>query len=495
MTRATALARFSRSIRVQLVALVLVFVVPPILLYSVFRSAEQEKQALLLDAVRENGRLIGTAMEPFLKTLAPADFAKIQDELARFNADARTIKVLFGPTGSTSFFYVGSSPPVPFTDLDQEHDRLKELGILDRLAASCSGNMPLGDRVTLPDGSGEVLTSVTPVQSARGCWAVIVAASTDTVTRLIDDRPYWQRPEAPMAIAVYATMAVLVFLIFAAVWSGLSGFRQAAAQVEQGQGRSFATASGVPELAQVGREFDGMVSRLKRATDVLRQAAEDNAHAFKGPIAVIRQAVELVGKRVTESGEGNMGVAAITASCDRLEGLVRSAQRLDTATADMLETGYAKVDLSALTKAFADDYRLMLGLRQEMLKIDVAPDIVVRGRDDLLETILENLVDNAVSFSPTEGFVSVQLQAKDGMAVLKVEDEGPGVDANRLARIFERYYSSRPSTDSKEGATEMHFGIGLWLVRQNAIAMGGSVEAENRKIGGLSVTVRVPLAT
>ena len=492
MTWSTALARFSRSIRVQLVALVLVFVIPPVLLYSVFHSAEQEKQALLLDAVRENGRLIGTAMEPFLKTLQPGDFAKIQGELARFNADARSIKVLFSPAGSASFFYVGSAPPIPFADLELERERLAELGILDRLAGSCSGNLPLGERVTLPNGTGEVLTSVTPVQSPRGCWAVIVAASTETVTRLIDDRPYWTRPEAGMAIAVYATMAMLVFLIFAAVWSALAGFRHTAARVEQG--RSFATATGVPELAQVGREFDGMVARLKRATDVLRQAAEDNAHAFKGPIAVIRQAVELVGKRVAESGEGHMGVTAIAASCDRLEGLVRSAQRLDTATADMLETGSSKVDLSALTKAFADDYRLMLGLRQEMLKIDAESGVTVRGRDDLLETILENLVDNAVSFSPPEGHVYVQLQAKDGMAVLKVEDEGPGVDPSRLSRIFERYYSSRPTAEPKDSPAEMHFGIGLWLVRQNAIALGGSVQAENRKSGGLSVVVRIPLA-
>jgi two-component system sensor histidine kinase ChvG len=492
MTRAGALTQFSRSIRVQAIALILVFVIPPILLYSVFRSAERDKETLLLDAVRENGDLVGKAMEPILKRLQPGDFAAIQDELARFGAGARAIKVLFSPAHSTSFFYVASSPPVPFKDLEQERQRLQDLGILDRLSGSCSGNLPLGERVTLPNGTGEVLTSVTPVQSERGCWAVVVAASTDSVTRLIDGRPYWTRPEARMAIAVYATMAVLVLLIFAAVWSALAGFRRTAARVEQGQ--SFATSTGVPELAQVGREFDGMVARLKRATDVMRQAAEDNAHAFKGPIAVIRQAIELVGKRVENSGEATMGVTAIAASCDRLEGLVRSAQRLDTATADLLETGWSKVDLSALVKAFAEDYRLMLGLRQDMLKMDVEPGVLVRGRDDILETILENLVDNAISFSPPDGTVEVKLRTKDGMAILSIEDRGPGVEPPRLPRIFERYYSSRPTPEDATAPAEMHFGIGLWLVRQHALALGGSAQAENRKPNGLSVAILIPLA-
>ncbi len=136
----------------------------------------------------------------------------------------------------------------------------------------------------------------------------------------------------------------------------------------------------------------------------------------------------------------------------------------------------------------------MLGLRQEILKIDVESGVTVRGRDDLLETILESLVDNAVSFSLPEGHVYLQLQAQDGMAVLKVEDEGPGVDSSRLSRIFERYYSSRPTAEPKDSPAEMQFGIGLWLVCQNAIALGGSLQAENRKSGGLSVVVRIPLA-
>src|SRR4051794_3110830 len=93
------LARFGRSIKVQMIALMLVFIVPPLLLYSVFRSAEDEKRALLLDAVRENGQLIGKAMEPVLQNAQLSDYERIQNGLARFGAESRTNLVLFSPKG------------------------------------------------------------------------------------------------------------------------------------------------------------------------------------------------------------------------------------------------------------------------------------------------------------------------------------------------------------------------------------------------------------
>ncbi len=496
-------AQFSRSIRVQLVVLLLVFGIPPILLYSVFRDAELDKQSLLLEAVRENGRTVGRALAPLLQAMQPGDFRRIPQELARFESDQRNIKVLFKPAGgNTGFFFVASAPEVATEKLAEARQQLIDLGVLARLEGSCSGNVTLGDRVALPDGGGEMLMAVTPVQSSKGCWAVVVSASQDSSAALIDGRPYWTRPETRMAGIIYATMAVLVFLIFAVVWSALARFRRTAATLEHGQ--SFATATAVPELAQVAKEFDAMVARLRRATDVLREAAEDNAHAFKGPIAVIRQAAEFVGKNVR--GDGTAGIAAITMSLNRLEGLVRSAQRLDTATADLLETGWALVNFSELVTNFVEDYQVMLGPRNASIIPQVGADLFIAGREDMVETILENLIDNAISFSPDGGQVDVMAFAEDGKVVLSVADNGPGVAPDQLTRIFDRYYSSRPDKeldDVKEsddvdatGETngDTHFGIGLWLVRQHVQAMGGTVEAANQENGGLCMTVRIPMA-
>jgi two-component system sensor histidine kinase ChvG len=427
-----------------------------------------------------------------LQSMQPGDFSRIPEALSRFESDQRSIKLLYRPAeGNSGFYYVASAPPVAVEQLTEERQQLIDLGVLARMEVSCNGNVTLGNRVSRP-GTGEMLMSVTPVQSSKGCWAVVVAANQDTVAALIDDRPYWTRPETRMAAIVYLTMAVLVFLIFAAVWTALARFRRTAANVEQG--RSFATTTTVPELAQVGKEFDAMVARLRRATDMLRQAAEDNAHAFKGPIAVIRQATEFVSKDVPDNKRA--GLAAIVASLDRLEGLVRSAQRLDTATADMLETGWARVNLSELIATFIEDYQLMLGPRNAAIAADVQPGLAVAGREDMFETILENLIDNALSFSPPGEPVTVKAAGDNANVIITVADNGPGVAPDQLNRIFERYYSSRADRqqDEADGAGGIHFGIGLWLVRQQVQALGGTVTAENQATGGLVVTVRVPCA-
>ncbi|TAL02431.1 MAG: HAMP domain-containing histidine kinase [Rhodospirillaceae bacterium] len=490
-------SQFSRSVRVQLVALLLIFSVPPVLLYSVFKAAELDKQSLLLEAVRENDRTVGRALAPLLQAMQPGDFSRIPQELARFESDQRNIKVLFKPAeGGAGFFYVASAPEVATEQLAAERQQLIDLGVLPRLEGSCSGNVTLGDRVALPGGGGQMLMAVTPVQSPKGCWVVVVSAAQDAVAALIDGRPYWTRPETRMAGLIYATMAVLVFLIFAAVWSALARFRRTAATVEQG--RSFATITAVPELAQLAKEFDAMVARLRRTTDVLRQAAEDNAHAFKGPIAVIRQATEFVSRNVADPGTA--GINAITASLNRLEGLVRSAQRLDTATADMLETGWALVNLSELVRTFIAEYQVMLGPRNGTIVPQISPNLYIAGREDMIETILENLIDNAISFSPEGGQVEVTAMTEDGKIVVSVADEGPGVAPDQLVRIFDRYYSSRPSKEMDDAESiaetngDIHFGIGLWLVQQHVQAMGGTVEATNQDSGGLRMTVRIPMA-
>ncbi len=447
--------RFSRSLRVQLTALVVVFLALPILLYSVFAAADKERQKLLLEAVQTSGALVGKALAPALKDMKPGDFAKLSAELARFEAPRQNIKLLFKPNGigdAAGFFYVASAPEVPSAEMQEERAFLASIGVLDKLGASCSGDIPLSEQVPRKGGVAAILTSVTPVQSAVGCWGVVVALDPGALGQEggQSGKPYWMRAETRLAGIVYAGMAILAFVIMAAVWSNLRRFKNVAGIIERGA--SFEETSTVPELAAIGREFDAMVHRLTRVADIIREAAEDNAHAFKGPIAVIRQAVELVRPSV-HGGDAETGLAAISTSLDRLDGLVQSARRIDSATAELLDVGHARIDLTSLVRAFATDYGAMIGGTgtRALLAVDAAEDVQVEGRADLIETILENLVENALSFSPPGGRVLVELKVErlgtSRTAALSVADQGPGVHPDQLDAIFERYYSSRPMAE------------------------------------------------
>ena len=111
--------------------------------------------------------------------------------------------------------------------------------------------------------------------------------------------------------------------------------------------------------------------------------------------------------------------------------------------------------------------------------------------DDMLEVVAENILDNAIGFSSPGGAITVSLRRNGQIAEFVVEDEGPGVAAENLERIFERYYSQRPRTADEE---DDHFGIGLWIVRRNVEAMGGTVAASPRESGGLRIAVQLRLA-
>jgi two-component system sensor histidine kinase ChvG len=116
----------------------------------------------------------------------------------------------------------------------------------------------------------------------------------------------------------------------------------------------------------------------------------------------------------------------------------------------------------------------------------------VLGTEDMIESVAENLIDNAASFAPPGSEILVHLTRDDGFAHLTVSDQGPGVPAGQLEHIFDRYYVERGAEASNEPA-ESHFGIGLSITRRNVEAMGGTIEAENRT-PGLAVHVRLPLA-
>jgi two-component system sensor histidine kinase ChvG len=116
--------------------------------------------------------------------------------------------------------------------------------------------------------------------------------------------------------------------------------------------------------------------------------------------------------------------------------------------------------------------------------------------------VLENVIDNALSVSPQYSTVTIELKASGKRAVLAIRDQGPGVPAPYLHRIFERYVSLRAvestpvaANDSESAAGKgRHLGIGLWIVRRNLEAVDGSVWVENRPGGGLAVNIDLPLA-
>jgi two-component system sensor histidine kinase ChvG len=473
--------------------LALIFLAVPVIIYDRFSAADEAQKALLLRSVREQGRVMAAALQPMLAQTEHPDLPQLGQVLVRFADDITNVKLLYSPADRPGFYYVASWPTVPSAQLETERDELASEGVLDRLATTCEGDLPFALRYSLPGGSDEIVTSVTPIRSPSGCWAVVTSFSAGAMPGASLGRPYWESPEVRVATLIYLAMVLLTFTTFWSIRSGLKRFAERAIAIrEHRPGGSFGAQDDVPELADVAEEFDRMVEVLASSARDIRRAAEDNAHAFKTPIAVIRQSLEPLKRAIeSENQRGSRALGLIESSLDKLDGLVASARHLDETTADLMDMPRSDLDLATLLARLLQAQAPFLAARRIELKGHIRPGVIVHANEEMIETVIDNLFDNAVSFSPEGGAIGIRLEAREGTAELLVADAGPGVAPDAIERIFDRYFSQRPVAS---GEAQTHFGVGLWIAKRYVEALGGTIGAQNRAPHGLVMRVHLPLA-
>lgn len=487
------------SFATKLALLVTIFFSVPIILYAQFREGDKERGDLLTESLQTQGRLIARSLDPMLSTVDGESLRGLGETLARLGSgEILKIRVLLRPKDqvASGFFIVASQPATGNEYLDRERQELSEAGILDFLENSCEGNRTLARRYINPAGEEEVLASVVPVDTEAGCWAVITSHTTEDWLGAALDQPYWQTPQVRVAAAIYILMALIVLSLFLGIWRSLVRFGRLAREIRTGGpgDRSFAALNSLPELSAVAHEFDSMVESLDASALSIRRAAEENAHAFKTPIAIISQSLEPL--RRAAGGEDKRSIRAIELierAIGRLDALVSAARQMDEMSAELIDPPRERTELSTLVEAMLDAYAESFEAKNLRVVRLIEPEIFVLVGSDLLETVMENLLDNAIDFSPSSGELTVGLARQRRMVTLIVADRGPGVDPNDLDRIFERYFSFRTAKDTGEHIGEgENFGIGLWLVRRNIEAVGGTVRAENRPEGGLAISIALP---
>ncbi|WP_439815229.1 sensor histidine kinase [Zavarzinia sp. CC-PAN008] len=486
--------RVLRSLWFRITLLLVVFILVPVVLYGVFERAEGSRRELLQNTLREMGTILAAAIQPLTQRGDGAPYPSLQTDLARYQTEAVSIKLLFRPadlqgSAGSGFFYVAAAPAIPPEDLAAERALLIESGVLNRMGESCSRSISLSMRVTRGDSS-ELVTSITPVRTDAGCWGVVLAQNGQRVAGL--EQPFWQSYEVRIAAVTYGLLALISLGVLFELYRSLQRFgRQARAVQRREPGVQFVSDNAMPELDGVAREFDRMVAQLRASADTLRQTAEETAHAFKTPLAIIQQALEPVRRRAVGDERLTRALTAIGASLQRLDALVASTRQLERANAAVLDPPREQIALSEQVERIVASYG---GEGEVAVAGQIAPGLKIRGGGELIEIVMENLIDNAISFSPAEAQVDVVLARDGAQAVLQVMDRGPGVAPEKLERIFERYYSERPGMVPTAQPGTTHQGMGLWLVRRNVEAMGGTVAATPRDGGGLVISVRLPLA-
>jgi two-component system, OmpR family, sensor histidine kinase ChvG len=264
------------------------------------------------------------------------------------------------------------------------------------------------------------------------------------------------------------------------------------------------------EIGHLSGALRDMTQALYKRIDAIESFAADVAHELKNPLTSLRSATETLPLvKTPDSKERLMEIIQHDVKrLDRLISDISDASRLD---AELAREDAKPVDTAELLRTTVSLFNDIHRDDTPEVVIDVAYSSGARpyrciGHDSRLSQVIVNLLDNAISFSPPGGRVSVKAKRVGNEIQIAVEDEGPGIPPENLERIFERFYTDRPQESFGQNS-----GLGLNISRQIVVAHGGRLWAENRlhegdgargrsvgaaerKSGGARFVIRLPAA-
>jgi two-component system sensor histidine kinase CpxA len=243
------------------------------------------------------------------------------------------------------------------------------------------------------------------------------------------------------------------------------------------------------EIGGLARDFNHMASQIEALMKAQRRLLADVSHELRSPLTRLRLALGLL-RRGTE-GRSDAPLARMERDVDRLDGLI--GQLLALSRLECLEQPppMEPLDLQALVQGIAGDADFEARSMERRVRVLECAPCSVLGAPDLLRSAVENVVRNALRYTPPQTEVLIRLghTAEAGTATIVVEDQGPGVPAKDLPHLFEPFYRVDEAREQHGGGA----GLGLAITRQVVAVHGGGVSASNRPEGGLALRITLPV--
>ncbi len=341
-------------------------------------------------------------------------------------------------------------------------------------------------RVALPD---HAQLGYATVPTEKGDWRTYSIMFGNRVVQVAQPMSHRNRLAAAAALRTLIPLLSLLPLIGALIWylvgRGLRPLERLARAVRARSPGALAplASDGVPEEAQplVGA-LNGLLCRLDQAMASQRAFVADAAHELRTPLAALQLQLQLT-ERATSETERR---AALTDLRQGLQRAIRVVQQLLTLARqepDADPPSPAPVDLGELAGLVIADHQALAEAKRIDLgadRLDAATTALADAND--LRTLLGNLVDNAIRYTPPGGRVDVSAWSEDGRAWLEVADDGPGVPAEERERVLDRFYR-------RAGESESGSGLGLAIVKAVADRHGARLLLDAAPAGGLRVRV------
>src|SRR5829696_6176744 len=246
------------------------------------------------------------------------------------------------------------------------------------------------------------------------------------------------------------------------------------------------------ELAAMGHDFDEMAARIETLLGAQTRLLRDISHELRSPLARLSVALDLARKRAGPAAAGDLD--RIEREAKRLNEMIGQLLTLSRWESDGNGARLETFDLAALVREVASDADFEAQARGCSVVVEECEGCETRGTPQLLRSAVENVVRNAVRYTPEGTAVKISLRCRRGdsagEAVITVRDEGSGVPAESLQEIFRPFYRMDDSRTRETGGT----GLGLAITERAVRLHGGTVKAENLPAGGFMVELRLPVS-
>ncbi len=244
------------------------------------------------------------------------------------------------------------------------------------------------------------------------------------------------------------------------------------------------------EIGHLSRALHDMTSALFRRMDATESFAADVAHELKNPLTSLRSAADTLPLVKTDEDRARL-IGIIQHDVRRMNRLITDISDASRLDAELAREGAAPIDVAKFLEAVTCVHN---GIHREnmpeiVLKLDnkskkqqgateEAAKFLINGHESRLSQVINNIVDNAISFSPKDGkiYISARRARKAREIEITIEDEGPGIPPENLDKIFTRFYTDRPAHEE----FGQNSGLGLHISQQIVLAHGGRIWAENR---------------
>tara|TARA_B100001179_G_scaffold218118_1_gene190569 strand:- start:402 stop:1961 length:1560 start_codon:yes stop_codon:yes gene_type:complete len=300
-------------------------------------------------------------------------------------------------------------------------------------------------------------------------------------------------------IILFISLSVSLLLV-STITTPLRRLAKAAETIRTGQGKE----TEIPDMSNRGDEIGELSIALRSLVHALWERmrsiesfAADVSHELKNPITSMRSALETL-PFVNSEEDRQQLINILQNDVTRLDRLVTDISRASRLDAELARDEGQIIDIGGLLEEVAESYNLRLDNNQEEKTVrlrnkgNMPTDVA--GSPERLVQVFNNIIDNALSFSPDDGIISIIIETKYNDLFITIEDQGPGLNTEDAEKIFQRFYTSRPE---HEGFGQ-HSGLGLSISRQIIEAHSGSLTAgnkydENKKITGARFVIRLPL--